>query len=425
MFMRNLGKIATFLSATLAAITVAGGIKLPVTAAKKSYEISDLIKNEKIKLIGRSLQEDNKLEVDFGGSGFEFNIKSEGERIRIVCETNEVVYLAAFVDGELKDRESAISNNINDLFVDVPAGEHTVRIIRDTQIDRDTTSYFRFLTIETEGKFGKKPAETENYFEVIGDSIACGDGALGVYQAGKSWKNPEDHSAVKSFAYVLSEKLGWDCSIVARGGIGLLRDTSGSQESADKTKIPSQDIYPYALGYKGLAKQSGEWDFKRRPNFIVIELGGNDSTEFEDQWKIEMEGFIKLIREKNGSGIPIIWMNRNPIHYATMQRLIDNEFADDKQIYAFQCTYGGSGSAALATQKAGHPSSAEQAKLADDLLKYLTKNEIVKEPEKSEPTEIVAEKKNFGKKAALIGGGAAAVLAGGAALFIAKRKKKK
>lgn len=369
--------IASAANTALAAISSLGGISLP-GAALKRYYMSDLFVCNKIKPIGRYTLKDTMMSGFWAGNGFDINVKCGNMGLlQVHCNTNEKVFLAVFIDGIKEPRSNMITADSRFITMKIPKGAHTVRIIRDTQISKEPGKYFYFDKLEFNGKILTPPALNEKYIEIIGDSIACGDGANGKYESGCSWNDPEDHSFVMSFAYKLASALGADYSVVARGGIGLLGDTSGSQESAGKKKIPMQEIYEFTNGFEGLI--GGErYSFERKPDFIILELSGNDTTTMEDVWKRKVIDFVERIRELNGSGVPIIWSGRSEVHHATVCEIINENAIKNGGFYACRYVYGGSGAAALKTQTAGHPSDAEQTEIADNLIKYLIDQEVIK-----------------------------------------------
>lgn len=426
-------KVISLISAIcLSATSVLSGGTVGAVAQSKTHKIVDLIHSGKVKTFGRYREEDEKMTSYWSANGFEINVKAKSATtLRVICSSNATVFLAAFVDGKQQDRESAISPQITDLFVEIPKGEHTVRVLRDSPITNDAFAYFYFESIEFEGEILKANKNTDFYLEVIGDSIACGNGSLGTFLKGQAWKNPDDHSAVKGFGYRIAEELGCDYSLVCRGGIGLLKDTSGSQEEQSvKTKVTMDEIYNLTNAYVDLNNNAEEYSFERKPNLILLELGANDNAQFEDMWEPLLVDFIKQLRQKNGENVPIVWVGKNLTHFSTVKRVIASTLSDDKNLYAFQFNYGGSGSAALSTQTAGHPSSLEQKAFANEIMRFLKRENLVPEkvtetkPEKN--TETNSTEKIPLKNVGLLAGGAAALgLVAGVAVSVFKRKKKK
>ena len=98
------------------------------------------------------------------------------------------------------------------------------------------------------------------------------------YAPGVQW-GATDHSGRSSFGWYLSQMLNADLSIVARGGIGLTDGTEGKQEETESKDATMLDIYPYASGHN---QTDGLYDFARKPDLVVIELGANDTVNNSD-----------------------------------------------------------------------------------------------------------------------------------------------
>lgn len=432
--MGKLKKAASVLSAVaMASATFLGGIKIQ-SLNIKTYDVGTLVEKGKAKPLGRHSIKEGKLSGFWAGNGIEMNVKCKGEgNLQLVCDTNEKVFLAVFIDGEYQERAEAITESKKDIIIKIPDGKHNIRIIRDNQIDKTGTKYFYFDTLNFDGEILKKPDDKKLYIEVIGDSIACGDGANGQYVKGQSWTDPEDHSFVKGFAYKLSVALDADYSVVARGGIGLLGDTSGSQESAGNKKVTMQEIYDYTNGFYDMGKEECLYSFERKPDLIVFELSGNDTTAMEDVWRQKVILFLSHVREVNGADVPIVWSGRSRIHCATILAIIRDNALPGGNFHSCFYEYGGSGAAALKTQTSGHPSAFEQTQISDNMIKFLDENSIIKLPPNEEKTGLPqksdtaeAKKKDAVKKAEIIGGAAltAAALGTAAALILKKRKRK-
>ncbi len=430
-----MGKVKKFLSViSAAAVTVAsalGGVQVSVFAESKEVSVVSLITDKKAKTFGRYAVVDGKMQVEWSAGGFEINVQSKADtEMRVVCDTNEKIYLAVFVDGEALDRESPISEHINDIYIPIKKGKHTVRILRDSGNSANYDAYFYFDKLEFDGKILDAPKDNDMFIEVIGDSIACGLGSLGTYTAGQAWRTPEDHSGVKGFGYKVAEGLGADYSIVARGGIGLFSDKAGSQEAVEDGKTTMQQIYPYTNGNSDLTNKTNPYSFERKPDLILLELGANDGTNAEEQWRKAYIDFVKELRNRNGNDVPIVWVGKNQTHFLTVTAAINDELKDDGHLYALVHEYGGSGSAALATQKAGHPSAAEQTVFAKTILKFLKTNNIIDVPDekpktKTEKTESTDTKSSTVKTAAIAGGVGAAAVAAAIITAVSVRKKKK
>lgn len=119
----------------------------------------------------------------------------------------------------------------------------------------------------------------EHCIEFIGDSITCGYGVDGVYQADRF--QTANENATKSYAWLTAEQLGVDVSLVSYSGYGVL---SGHTSPGRRNSV---QLLPrvYELVGDSAAKLEGgrtirddKWDFAVQPDLIVINLGTNDAS---------------------------------------------------------------------------------------------------------------------------------------------------
>ncbi len=314
-----------------------------------------------VKIIGRCIIQDTSVTADFSGCGFEANLKINSGDVKLSFQAHQNLYLAVYVDGKLADRPCFDAGE-RTLTIKVPTGEHTVKVLKETEVTTAGPS-LTLNSLTFDGDILERPADKELFIEYIGDSIVCGDGALGKYTAGKVWEL-QDHSATNSFAYFSAETLDADFSLFARGGIGLIK--------------PAGDYTMGDLYYRAnLYRDNSPYTYPRTPDIIVIKLGSNDGVSDLPAFKQALEQFIELIRMIHGSEPVLIWTGKETQHYNIAQEIIDAKSGEDDKLYAFQFAYGGSGSAALATQTAGHPDAAEQKAYGDALVQFLRDNNLV------------------------------------------------
>ena len=332
---------------------------------ENKYRFEALKKAGAVRIVGRSEFLNDKMTVDWGGSGIILNVRTEGETMTVEYETSYAMYYSVEVDGVETAREFADGKG----FIRIPlqAGTHTVSVLKDTEISIQDKSYSYLVSLRFGGEFLKAPADKSYYIEIIGDSIASGDGALGVFTPGVNYALA-DHSAKASFGYVAAEMLGADYSMVTRGGIGLLK-------ARDELQRRMIDIYEYASPYND---RENLYVFSVRvPDLVILELGANDGGYEEYQFYDKLKEFIAQIRKVYGPDVPIVWFGSSGRFYGTMVRYMANVKNEDTNLYAFRFEYGRTGSAALATQTSGHPNAAEQLETAEKIFEFLKMNELI------------------------------------------------
>ena len=329
---------------------------------ESKYRFEALKKAGAVKILGRTEFLNDKLTMDWSGSGVVFRVRTAGETMTIEYESSYAMYYSVEVDGVETAREHTEGKGF--LRIPLKAGEHTVSVVKDTEISIKDKSYSYLNYVRFGGDFLKAPDEKPYLIEVIGDSIACGDGALGVFTPGVNYALSE-HSAKASFGVVAANELGADYSLVTRGGIGLLK----ARDELNRRMI---DIYEYASPYNN---RENPYDFSARfPNLVILELGTNDGEYTAEEWVPALDEMVKMIRSHNGV-IPILWVGKSTRWYEEVQKYIsDNDVID---MYAMQYSYGTSGSGSPATATAGHPNAAEQYEMGTAVAEFIRKNTLL------------------------------------------------
>ncbi len=374
-----MGLLKKALSVLLACLLIFGTVSMsPLASAATVYQLSELLQQGKIKALGRTQVGGNGINTDWSGSGFEINVNSTGGAFTVGFACNYNSYWAILVDGTQVWRGLAKSGT-GTFSATVPAGQHLVSVVKETQPSSSASAYFDLTTLSFAGTVETAPAKKDLYLEFVGDSYTCGDGSLGDYVPGVKWSSIDD-SATHSFPWYTSKLLNADYSFVARGGIGLLSGTS--EQEATTHKVAIDEIYTKDCGYHG-----SNYSFVRKPDAVLLEIGANDGTSRLEEWEPKLEAMVKLIREKNGPDTHIVYMGHVPqqlqIAYDLQADLGDENF------HVYHYSLGGSGSAALKSQWEGHPSYQDHEKIAQDLSVYL-KNEILpQESAQKSYTDIV------------------------------------
>jgi lysophospholipase L1-like esterase len=241
-------------------------------------------------------------------------------------------------------------------------GDHTVELYRESEGMYGDSVYLGFV----DGVVKGAPAGSGRLIEVIGDSISAGYGNLGV-EVHPPWDNTctfslDTQSAYESYAWKIGRALNSEVSIIARSGWGMYRGLGGS------TTETLSSVYDNTVG----TADTTRWDFARKADAVLINLGTNDSGKgdpgapYEDAYV----AFLKTIR----GHYPDAWifltmgpMTGDPM-LTTMRTHIDNVVA----------TVTGAGdhkvvSIDIPTQDATstgcdyHPNVAEDQKMADVL----------------------------------------------------------
>jgi lysophospholipase L1-like esterase len=247
-----------------------------------------------VRWVGR-VDASNTSAVKFAWSGTGFVGTLNGTKISVKLQTEGATSSAFFqpvIDGKAGSRFQVASGAVQTVVVGdtLSAGDHTVELYRESEGMYGDTIFSGF----GDGSLKGAPAASGRLIEIIGDSISAGYGNLGS-ETHPPWTNTctfslDTESAYQAYGSMVGRALNAEVSIIARSGWGMYRDLNGS-----KANVLSS-IYENTLGTQSTPK----WDFARKADAVVINLGTNDSggtqgdpgQPYEDAYV----AFLKTIR---------------------------------------------------------------------------------------------------------------------------------
>ncbi|MBR2615859.1 MAG: hypothetical protein IKC69_04200 [Clostridia bacterium] len=328
----------------------------------KKYKIKEL--EGYLKLIGErtAYASNDLLPLEWAGSGFElkFEAPAGGTSVIMSSRFNYASRFVVFVDGELQEDILALEKgNVDTVLATVSEGVHTVRVEKDTEQGTTYNNYNNIVSLSFDGTpLQADQSEKELYLEFIGDNYFVGYGALG--STADSTNISAESSYHASMPYLVAKALDADTSVVARSGIGITTKVGGMT-------LPV--LYGQQNGYRDAELF---YSPDRAPDAIIINAGNHDSTSTTAaDYILKSEEFIDSIRAyygDEGEDIPVIWLygtvyyTRRAAEIQTLQKRNDN-------VYAFQCEYGRSGSAAKDVVR--YPNAAEHQKTVDIFVPFL------------------------------------------------------
>ena len=312
--------------------------------------------NTKYRLLGRAQQAEDGVVCNWAGDGVEFTISCKGLISLTVSDmfySNSYPAFRVIVDGRIWDwmQVKRPGTRTCPAAVNIPAGEHTIRIIKDTAIHNG-----RELLIST-GMLCKpetmKPTQPrEKYIQVIGDSTSSGAGS---YMPTDDMRTTIfTGSIVLSYGYMAAEELGWDYELNVKGSMGVVRKTGKPVEQNYAT------MYEYYNKYRD-PEGKEVYPFPRKADVVTMKVSENDGKVPSEEWVPATLAFFETIRKYNGADVPIIVM-----YYSGSKHMKDIEkiIEEDPKIYGvkIKSNAGGAG---------GHPSPAAQVGYKDQLVEAI------------------------------------------------------
>ena len=274
------------------------------TEVKIAEHVDDIFRQ-----LGRTYVKDNVLNIDFACGGIEFSAECEG-RVQVKINSARDTRFTVYVDGVRSNlRPQVTTSNSGGYFTiasDLPRGEHTFRLISQTQF---IWTYGSVESVKLKGNFLPKPADRELYLEFYGDSILNGSGVI------KANDGINGSDATQAFGFLTAEMMSADMSLIGCSSLGLTNNTRS---------FYMKDIWNYAgARYSTFSKQGElltgipEWEFSRVPDVIIIEQGANDGSNASKQiFEDAVKEMVNNLRAKYGADVPIVF----PIGYSCPDR---------------------------------------------------------------------------------------------------------
>ena len=253
-----------------------------------------------IRMLGeRYLASDTQINCDWTGSGFEMDITHEGGDIIFTASAAANCLFRAYVDGkawETSDYEIptyfvVTPEQSSIVLKAVPAGQHRIKLIK---VSGHTISRAQVTEVRFAGSISPiAPKKNDLYIEFVGDSICCGWGTIGNHQGTYT-----DQDGTLAYPLKVAAALNADYSVTALSGQGLIFGPACTVTEG----------YRYA---SPLRSKSEEYDFARKADIVVINIGTNDYGHREqpdinaETFKASYLAFLHTVIEKNGKDCKI------------------------------------------------------------------------------------------------------------------------
>jgi len=331
------------------------------------YKLGDV--KDSIKLLGErsGYNKDGELIAEWSGSGFEMNVEigEEGSDLRIGFRCNYSARWKVFVDGEQFGERFATGNGNKKMIVarGIPAGEHNVALVKDTQPATSRNNYNSVVSVAFNGEFLEAPAEKDLYLEFVGDGYLVGFGALGKGSSSTASAIVDETSVTAALPYLTAQAMDADYSIVAHSQIGFVTKAGSYQMPA---------LYDNRYAYRELDTR---YKPDRKPDAIIVHLGMDDSLENlpMGEYIVKAKNFTIDLRDYyKDQTIPVIWVYNTLYHTVRageIEALMQYMGGADANVYALKLAYGANGSGSTETDR--YPSAEDHQKSVDILVPYL------------------------------------------------------
>ncbi len=303
----------------------------------------------------------------FGYTNSSFTVHFRGKKVSALLKTgdnaevNEPGLRVYVDDAEVKEivlheREE----NVTLAEFDEEA-EHSLRVVKITEA---AMSYVCFAELEVEGELLPKEEDKRPKALFIGDSITCGYGVLG---APDSEYTVREEDGERCYAAFLAKEMDWNAEWVSVSGHGMFVEYTGDTENI----LPRE--FPYTNWFYD--KETRE-DYSRfQPDYIVVNLGTNDSGNLSNPWilggfKSRYESFLYTLRLAYPEAkIICVLGTLAPGVYPYVAEVIERvKAAGMKEVYGLELPEHDVEHDGMAS---GHPTEATHRKDAERIAKFV------------------------------------------------------
>lgn len=322
----------------------------------------------KIKTQGRTGLVGTGMSMDWTGSGVEFNADCRGNILfnLTVQSVYQCAYLTLYVDGICMNRFEAKTSSDKrevvklEVSTNLTEGNHNICLYNDTECSRALVS---LESIQMYGHLTEPPKNKDLLIEYVGDSYLTGYGNLVETQTtGDILSNtPSISDGMQSLGVLTAKELNADYSVLAVSGYGLVCGTDGLDANMPK-------FYDYVSWMRSHTKNSSDlWNFPRKPDIIVVELGDNDRYSADEcgvtnsDFQEEAKKFVEHLRSQSHDA-KIVW---TLFGYEDEIKETFEELGGESTGLFTTTVHMDSGGGK------GHPTTAELYDSADELSAYL------------------------------------------------------
>ncbi len=236
---------------------------------------------------GRWYKDNDAMQVAFEGY---VEIKFTGTSIRVLAPASGSAY--AEVDGAVSHKLHSLSSG-EYIISGLTEGEHTLKLFAQAQQSR-----FKISGFKLDNGAKTLPIENTKKIEFIGDSIS-----EGYVDPSDKLSDLETNSYLNAFTFKtgikLNKEYGWSFNTVAFGGSGIVLEGSPDPLTMGERYFTSREYLTSDGTDKTAALQAaGTLDASKYvPDYIVINMGTNDSSKDNQTFINNYVSFVTKLRE--------------------------------------------------------------------------------------------------------------------------------
>lgn len=217
--------------------------------------------NENVRIIGRYSVSGDAVNVGYGLTELNFNVKAESVTCTISTEQEAPAapYFAVYVNGKLTKKFKVNKGEAEYTLASGLSSSKTTNIRLVKTNERWMIAKIGKITVAG-GEIAAPSKAKGKLIEVIGDSISA---AYGILATDTETADDLTTDATYGYAKILADKMGADVNLVAESGKGIYCNYNGE---AGKTMPAIYDKNPDGTAYSHTVE----------PDVIIVNLGTND-----------------------------------------------------------------------------------------------------------------------------------------------------
>ena len=329
--------------------------------SEKKYDFS--LPSDYLRFIGRTKTTASGLIFDHAASAIEFQGFMTGDVVLTATSSGDS-FFTVYVDGERVDTRFETRGS-KAMTIATFEGQyfHTIRVVRQNEI---AWSQCLLRSLKITGYLFEAPEDRGLYIEFYGDSLTSAFGNIGDPSDPAPHDVPKYQDATQSYAFLTTEALNADCSILAMSGVGL------ATGHYDYHFLHYFSKYSHKRGSEAFSFEGA-----RVPDMAVVRLGANDFSVgcTREQYVSRAKELIDYIRSGYQKNVPIIWMHgsRGGDFNEWLKELSNYYGGEEGGFYLLELGWRDYGVGA-----GGHPNVASHEANAETLLNFIKEKNLVK-----------------------------------------------
>ena len=339
-----------------------GETKTEEILTERTYDFS--IENNCFRKIGRVKSTSQGMIFDHAASAIEFQGFMTGD-VTLIVTSNKESYFTVYVDG-VRSETRFMATGIKELTIASFADScfHTIRVVRQGEV---AWSQSMLKSLKIMGYLFEAPEDRDLYIEFYGDSLTSAFGNIGDPSDPAPHDVPKYQDATQSYAFLTTEALNADCSILAMSGVGL---ATGHYQK--------HFLYYFSQFCHKRGNAAFEFEGARVPDIAVVRLGANDFSVgcTREQYVSRAKELIDYIRTGYNKDVPIIWMygSRGGDFNDWLKELSDYYGGEEGGFYLLSLGWRDYGVGA-----GGHPNVASHEANSASLLAFIEEKKLLKQ----------------------------------------------